>query len=79
MSVPAYKITDAELVIIFAHEHGCSWYVGDGDVLCGADYGVGASCECLRIVRVLREAIENPLGAATAIVDEKLAEAEKRV
>jgi hypothetical protein len=46
------RITDAELVIILAHEQGCSNYVGDGDDLCGM-----SGCECLRVVRVLREAI----------------------
>ena len=71
------KITDAELVIILAHEQGCSNYIGDGDVLCGLENDDPASeCECLRIVRVLREAIENPL--STTLIDDKLREAEER-
>lgn len=56
------RITDAELVILLAHEQGCSDYLGEGDTLCGLEIDDPAKpCECLRIVRVLREAIENPL------------------
>jgi hypothetical protein len=71
------KITDAELVILLAHEQGCSNYIGEGDDLCGLPLDEPEQeCECLRIVRILREAIENPL--AFPIIDEKLAEAELR-
>lgn len=53
------KISDAELVIILAHEQGCSNYAGDGDVLCGLELDDPPQrCDCLRVVRVLREAIE---------------------
>lgn len=56
------KITDAELVTILVHEQGCVNFVGQGDVLCGLTEmePVSQSCECLRIVRALREAIETP-------------------
>lgn len=48
------RISDAELVILLAHEQRCSNYVGDEDyVLC-----VMEQCECLRVVRILRDAIE---------------------
>lgn len=54
------RVTDAELVIIKAHTDGCSRYVGEGDVLCGADLDDGAGeCGCLQVVRQLREAIED--------------------